>query len=77
MNDSFKYYSLRIFSDINNNVLNKYNNLESKEIDKNLNNLMKIEDMFNEMDVKLDSTLNKIISLKINKEINKQLNFIN
>jgi len=77
MNDSFKYYSLRIFSDVNNNVLNKYNNLESKEIDKNLNNLMKIEDMFNEIDVKLDSTLNKIISLKINHEINKQLNFIN
>ncbi len=77
MNDSFKYYSLRIFNEVNTNVLKKFESLESKEIDKHLNNIMKIEEIFHEIDVKLDSAVNKIIELKINKQINSELNFIN
>jgi hypothetical protein len=77
MNDSFKLYSLRIFNELNTNVLRKFDSLESKEIENNVSNVMKVEEMFNEMEFKLDSAINKIISLKINKDINKELNFIN
>ena len=77
MNDSFKMYSLRIFNELNTNVLRKFDSLESKEIENNVSKVMKVEEIFNEMEFKLDSAINKIISLKISKDINKELNFIN
>ena len=77
MNDSFRNYSLRIFNELNTNVLRKFDNLESKEIDKNIHSLLKMEETFNEIESKLDSAVNKIVALKINKEINNEINFIN
>ena len=77
MNDSFKHYSLKIFDELNMGVIKKFDSLESKEIEKNMATVMKTEEMFNEMEFKLDSAINKIISLKISKEINNELNFIN
>jgi predicted nucleotidyltransferase len=77
MNDSFKLYSLKIFDELNQNVIKQFESLESKEIETCLNQVMKTEEMFNEMEFKLDSSINKIISLKISKEINNELNFIN
>jgi hypothetical protein len=77
MNDSFKHYSLKIFDEMNMGVIKKFDSLESKEIEKNMATVMKTEEMFNEMEFKLDSAINKIISLKISKEINNELNFIN
>jgi hypothetical protein len=77
MNDSFKLYSLKIFDELNQNVIKQFESLESKEIETCLNCVMKTEEMFNEMEFKLDSSINKIISLKISKEINNELNFIN
>jgi hypothetical protein len=77
MNASFRYYSLQKFSELNNNVLNKFNHLGSKEIDKNIANIMKIEETFNEIESKLDNSLNYMITLQVNKSIEKELNFIN
>jgi hypothetical protein len=77
MNDSFKTYSLKIFNELNHTVLNKFNNLESKELDKNVTMLMKVEEYFNEMDSKLDMAINKMVTLKINKEMSEEINFIN
>jgi hypothetical protein len=77
MNDSFKNHTLKIFSDTNRIVLGKFNSLESKEIEKNMNNIVRLEDSFNEIEAKLDSAVNNIIRLKMNKEISKELNFIN
>lgn len=77
MNDSFKNYSLKLFNEVNRNVLNKFNVLESTQIEANLNNVIKIEEMFNEMETKLDSVVNKMILLKTSKNISKELNFIN
>ena len=48
-----------------------------KAIDKTINNLLKIEDTFTEMETKLDQTINKIIIAKITKEMNEEINFIN
>jgi predicted nucleotidyltransferase len=62
---------------MNMGVIKKFDSLESKEIEKNMATVMKTEEMFNEMEFKLDSAINKIISLKISKEINNELNFIN
>ena len=70
MNDSFKLYSLKIFEELNQKVLKQFDSLESKEIETCLNSVMKTEEMFNEIEFKLDSSINKIISLKISKEIN-------
>jgi len=77
MNDSFKNYSLKLFNEVNQNVLNKFNVLESSQIEANLTNVIKIEDIFNEMDSKLDSVINKMILLKTSKNISKEINFIN
>lgn len=77
MNDSFKNYSLKLFNDVNQNVLNKFNPLESSQIEANLSNVIKIEDMFNEMDTKLDSIINKMILLNTSKKISKEINYIN
>ncbi len=77
MNDTFRNYSLRTFSEVNNNVLRKMNTLESKEIEKNINSIMKIEELFSTMEVKLDASVNKIISLKINNHISSEINSIN
>jgi hypothetical protein len=77
MNDSFKNYSLKLFNEVNRNVLNKFNVLESNQIETNLNNIIKVEEIFNEMDTKLDSVINKMILLKTSKNISKEINFIN
>lgn len=77
MNDSFKKYSLRIFNELNFNVMNKFDKMESKHIENNVHNVLKIEEMFNEMDSKLDFAINKIVEKKLIKEINNELNFIN
>ena len=77
MNDSFKNYSLKLFNEVNQNVLNKFNELESSQIEANMTNIIKIEDIFNDMDTKLDSVINKMILLKTSKKISKEINFIN
>jgi len=77
MNDSYKNYSLKLFNEVNRNVLNKFNVLESTQIEANLNNVIKMEEMFNEIETKLDSVVNKMILLKTSKNISKELNFIN
>ena len=77
MNDSFKTYSLRVFNELNNNFIKKFDKLESHQIEKNINNILKLEGMLNETEIKLDKIINKMISLKLNKDINNELNFIN
>ena len=77
MNDSFKNYSLKIFNELNKSVLKKFDDAESSQIESTINNLMKNEEIFNEIEYKLDSAINKIVAIKINKEINNDLNFIN
>lgn len=77
MGDHFTTYSMKVFDELNNTVLKKLSVLESKEIDKTINNLMKIEDTFTEMETKLDQTINKMIIAKITKEMNEEINFIN
>ena len=53
------------------------NDDNTKEIEKSVNNLMKIEDAFNEMDIKMDLSVNRMIQLRINKDMSNDLNFIN
>ena len=53
MSDQFTTYSMKIFNELNEAVIKKLSTLESKEIDKTINNLMKIEDTFTEMETKL------------------------
>jgi flagellin-specific chaperone FliS len=77
MNNAFKQYSLKIFQDLNEKVSKKFENLESKEIEKHINELSKFESIFNEIERNLDYSLNRMAELKINKEIAKELNFIN
>jgi hypothetical protein len=77
MNDSFKNYSLKIFNELNRSVLKKFDDAESKEMENTINNIMKVEEIFNEIEYKMDSAVNKIVAMKINKEINNDLNFIN
>jgi hypothetical protein len=77
MNDSFKNYSLKIFNELNKSVLKKFDDAESKEIENTINNIMKVEEIFNEIEYKMDSAVNKIVAMKINKEINNDLSFIN
>jgi hypothetical protein len=77
MNDSFKNYSLKIFDELNRSVLKKFDDSESKEIENTINNIMKVEEIFNEIEYKMDSAVNKIVAMKINKEINNDLSFIN
>jgi hypothetical protein len=77
MNDNFKKYTLHVFNDLNISVSKKFDDLESKEIERNINTIMKIEETFNEIDKKLDSSINHLIKLKLNKDIYKDLNYIN
>lgn len=77
MGDQFTNYSLKIFNELNDAVIKKLSTLESKEIDKTINNLMKIEDTFTEMETKLDQTINKMIISKITKDMNEEINGIN
>jgi hypothetical protein len=76
MNDSFKFYSLKIFNELNVNVAKKFDILESKEIEANINNLFKIEDNLNEIEAKLDSSINKLIADKMNNDIINELEII-
>ena len=76
MNDSFKFYSLKIFNELNVNVAKKFDILESKEIEANINNLFKIEDNLNEIEAKLDSSINKLIADKMNNDIINEIEII-
>ena len=76
MNDSFKYYSLKIFNELNMNVSKKFEKLESKGIESNINNLFKIEDNLNEIEAKLDFSINKLIANKLNNDIINELDSI-
>ena len=67
MSDQFTTYSMKIFNELNEAVIKKLSTLESKEIDKTINNLMKIEDTFTEMETKLDKTITSMIISKITK----------
>lgn len=73
MNDTFKIYSMKVFNELNVNVIKKFEALESRGIEKNINILFKLEDNLNEIEDKLDSSINKLFSNKITKEIIKDL----
>ena len=76
MNEQFQKYSLRIFDELNNEVNSKVSSIESKKIDDTVKNLMKLEEIFTDIENKLDKSLNKIIIAKLNKDIENELNFI-
>ncbi len=69
MNDTFKIYSLKIFNELNMNVAKKFEALESRGIERNINLLFKLEDNLNEIEEKLDNSINKLVANKISKEI--------
>lgn len=73
MNDSFRIYSLKTFNELNINLAKKFEQLESRGIERNINNLFIIEDNLNEIEAKLDSTINKLVANKIKQEIIKEL----
>jgi hypothetical protein len=73
MTDHFQNYSLKIFDELNECILKKLSSLQSKEIENTINNLMKIENTFNEIENKLDGTLNKLVLTKINKDTETEL----
>ena len=73
MTDHFQNYSLKIFDELNECILKKLSSLQSKEIENTINNLMKIENTFNEIENKLDGTLNKLVLTKINKDTENEL----
>ena len=73
MNDSFKQYSLKTFTELNINVSKKFEQLESRGIERNINQLFKIEDNLNDIEAKLDSSINKLAANKINKQIIEEL----
>jgi flagellin-specific chaperone FliS len=77
MNEQFQKYSLRLFDELNNEVNSKVSSIESKKIDDTVKNLMKLEEIFTDIENKLDKSLNKIIITKLNKDIENELNFIN
>ena len=77
MNEQFQKYSLRIFDELNNEINSKVSSIESKKIDDTVKNLMKLEEIFTDIENKLDKSLNKIIIAKLNKDIENELNFIN
>jgi len=76
MNDSFKIYSLKIFNELNINVSKKFESLESRGIERNINLLFNIEDKLNEIEEKLDISINKLVAIKISKEIINDLDKI-
>lgn len=76
MNDTFKIYSLKIFNELNINVAKKFEALESRGIERNINILFKLEDNLNEIEEKLNSSINKIIDNKIKNEIINDLDEI-
>jgi hypothetical protein len=73
MTDHFQNYSLKIFDELNECILKKLSSLQSKEIENTINNLMKIENTFNEIENKLDGTLNKLVLTKITKDTETEL----
>jgi len=73
MTDHFQNYSLKIFDELNECILKKLSTLQSKEIENTINNLMKIENTFNEIENKLDGTLNKLVIAKITKDTESEL----
>jgi len=74
MNDSFKMYSLKTFNELNINVAKKFEALESRGIERNINLLFKLEDYLNEVEEKLDFSINKLTANKISKDIIQDLN---
>jgi hypothetical protein len=77
MNDSFKTYSMKVFKELNENILKKFEKLESQQIEKNINNIFKIDEILTDTDSKLDKVINKMISQKLKKDILEELNYIN
>jgi len=69
MNDTFKMYSLKIFNDLNMNVSKKFEALESRGIERNVNLLFKLEDNLNEIEEKLNNSINRLVDNKIKNEI--------
>jgi ubiquinone biosynthesis protein Coq4 len=77
MADMFKAYSMKVFKELNDNIIKQFDRLESQQIEKNINNIVQFEDILNQSEAQLDKFVNKMIKMKINKEINNELNFIN
>ena len=77
MSDQFTTQSMKVCNELKEAVIKKLSTLESKEIDKTINNLMKIEDTFTEMETKLDKTINSMIISKITKDMNEEIKSIN
>jgi hypothetical protein len=77
MSDSFKTYSMKVFNELNNIIAKKFEKLESQQIEKNINNILKIDEILTETDNKLDKVVNRMISLKLAKDILEELNYIN
>lgn len=68
---------MQVFNNLNNAVGKKFENLESKEIDKNITNILKIEETFKDINNRLDSSINHMINFKTNKELIEDLKLIN
>jgi hypothetical protein len=77
MTDNYKNYSIKVFKELNANIAKQYDKLESKQIEKNINNILQLEEVLNQTESKLDKFVSKLIKMKITKDINNELNFIN
>ncbi len=68
---------MKVFNELNNIIAKKFEKLESQQIEKNINNILKIDEILTETDNKLDKVVNRMISLKLAKDILEELNYIN
>jgi len=50
MTDVFKNFILKNFSEFNHTVSNKFSNLDSKELEKMISNIIKNDEVLNEID---------------------------
>ena len=81
MNENFKLICCKNLNSLNYEIMKKFQEVSSKELEKMLNELIKTEEVFIEMDEvfnfllqKLDKSLNKILINKVAKDIDKQTN---
>lgn len=73
MVDSFKVFCMKMFNELNNNVNNSFETLDSKVLEKSINEILIQEENFNEIDSLTDNVLNRIIYLEQSKKIIKDI----
>lgn len=71
--DSFKGFTLNMFRDFNNDITQNFDSLDSTNLDKSLNNILKQEDHLREIDSLTDNLVNKIIYLQQSQLIEDKL----